>query len=260
MDADDISMPDRLQKQIEFLNQKRNTGLVGTYYTTINEKGKDLHAVKPLTDSKELKEKMLIKNQYGHGSVMFRAECIEKVGLYREEFMSAQDYDLWLRISEVYDVANIPKPLYKWRLDINSISVNRKSQQDKYALLAIELAKERRQVGKDRHQTDERAEIKEFIDYSSSTTANAESRKEKAQSYYFWGTTLLGGEDYRSALKLLFKSFICNPLHTSTWILILEALVHLIFPRSVINVLRYMKLLVTSKQEPTNEYQSKRNS
>jgi len=40
MDADDVSMPERLQKQIELLNQKKNTGLVGTYYTIINEKGK----------------------------------------------------------------------------------------------------------------------------------------------------------------------------------------------------------------------------
>lgn len=240
MDADDVSISERLEKEIEFLNQKRNTGLVGTYYTLINDKGKVLHAVKPLTDSKELKEQLLIKNQFGHGSVMFRAECIEKVGRYREEFMSAQDYDLWLRISEVYDMANIPELLYKWRLDINSISVNRKSQQDKYALLAIELAKERRRFGKDRLQTLKEAENgKIFNDLLLKTSS--QNRKEIAKNYYLGGTILLAGNDYKGALELLLKSFLNNPLHTGTCVLIVEDLIHLIFPPPLVNILKFVK-------------------
>lgn len=240
MDADDVSLSQRLEKEVNFLNQKKNIGLVGTYYLLINEKGSVLYAVKLLTDERELKEKLLIGNQFGHGSVMFRRECIEKVGLYREEFKSSQDYDLWLRISEVYGVANIPEPLYKWRFTVKSISVAKKAQQDKYALFAIELAKERRQFGKDRLQTLEREEIDKLLD-DSLLKAKARNRKEKAQSYYFWGTILLGGKDYRDALKLLLKSFISNPLHKGTWVLILEDLVLLLFPKPVVNVLRFIK-------------------
>lgn len=246
MDADDISMPERLGKEVAFLDQNKNVGLVGTYYLMINENGKALHTIKCLTEGGELKDKLLIGNQFGHGSVMFRAECIEKVGLYREEFKSAQDYDLWLRIADFFDVANIPEVLYNWRLNFNSVSVVRKVRQDKYALLAIELAKERRQFGKDRLQTLERGGIDKLLD-DPLLKAKARSRKENAQSYYFWGAILLGGKDYWGALKLLLKSFFGNPLCKGTWVLILEDLVLLLFPMQVVNVLRFIKLHLTPK-------------
>ena len=238
MDADDVSIPERLEKEVNFLNQNRNIGLVGTYYLLINENGNVLHAVRPLTDDRELKEKLFIENQFGHGSVMFRRECIEKVGFYREEIEPAEDHDLWLRIAEFFEVANIPEFLYKWRLNFNSVSVARKKQQEKYALLAIELAKERKQFGKDRLQTRSRQEIDSFSDNLIQKPAS-QSRKEIAQSYYFWGTILLGGNDYRGALKLLLKSFISDPF--GTWVLILEDLVLLLFPKSVVNILKFVK-------------------
>lgn len=247
MDADDISLPRRLEKEVAFLDQNRNIGLVGTYYLMINEKGKVLRTIKCLTESMELKDKLLEENQFGHGSVMFRAECIEKVGLYREEFKLSLDYDLMLRISEVYDVANIPEFLYQWRLNTKSVSVNRKAQQDKYAFFAIELAKERRQYGKDRLQTRKREEIDKLLD-ESPQKAKAQSRKENAQSYYFWGAILFGGNDYRGALKLLLKSFIKNPLYRNTWVIILEDLVLLLFPKPVVNVLRFVKRRLVPKQ------------
>ena len=239
-DADDVSMPERLEKEVNFLNQNRNIGLVGTYSLRINEKGNVLHVARPLNDDRELKEKLLIGNQFGHGSVMFRRECIEKVGSYREEFKSSQDYDLWLRIADFFDVANIPELLYKWRLNVNSISVVRKDQQDKYATVAIELAKERRQFGKDRLQIFKEGGNEKILNDLPLKT-KSQSRMEIAQSYYFWGIKLLDGNDFRGALKFLSKSLIGNPLHKGTWVLILEVLVLLLFPKPVIKVLRFIK-------------------
>ena len=86
MDADDVSMPKRLEKELTFLNQHHSVGLVGTYFNMINENGKVLNTVKPLSNERELKEKLLLENQFGHGSVMFRRVCVEKVGFYREKF------------------------------------------------------------------------------------------------------------------------------------------------------------------------------
>jgi glycosyltransferase involved in cell wall biosynthesis len=246
-DADDVSMLERLEKEVNFLDQNKNVGLVSTYYLIIKKNGKVLHTMKCLTEDWELKEKLLEGNPFAHGSVMLRAECIGKVGLYREEFKSAQDYDLWLRISEVYDVANIHEPLYKWRFNSKSVSVTRKKQQDKYALLAIELAKERRQFGKDRLHTLSKQEIDSFLDNFISKSV-FQSRKEIAQSYYFGGTILLGGKDYRGALKLLLKSFISNPLCKGTGVLILEVLVLLLFPEPVVTVLRFVKLCLVPRQ------------
>ena len=239
-DADDISMPQRLEKEVEFLEQNRNVGLVGTDYLFINEKGKVVHIVKCLNGSRELKAKLLKGNQFGHGSVMLRRECIEKVGTYREEFKFAQDYDFCLRIAEAYDVANIPEPLYKWRINIESVSVKKKSLQDKYASLAIELAKERRQSGKDKLQSLNKEEIDKFLDKLISDTRIQDKRK-IAEGYCFWSRVLFSGKDYTGAFKLLFKSLVSYPLNKETWVLAFKDSAILLFPKSVINVLRYIK-------------------
>ena len=240
-DADDISMPERLEKEVEFLNQNRSAGLVGTDYLIINEKGKVVHIVKCLNGSRELRIKLLEGNQFGHGSVMLRRECIGKVGTYREEFKFAQDYDLCLRIAEVYDVANISEPLYKWRIDSKSISVAKKALQDKYALLAIELAKERRQLGKDKLQSLKREEINEFMDSYLISKSGFNSKKEIAKNYCFWSRVLFGGKDYKGAFKLLFKSLVNYPLNKETWVLFFKSFLILLFPKPIMNILRYIK-------------------
>ena len=254
-DADDVSLPQRLEKEVAFLDQNKKVGLVCTNYVRINEKGKVLHRIKCLTEDEELKEKLLETNLFPHGLVMFRAECIEKVGLYREEFKSAQDYDLWLRISEVYDMANIPQLLYKYRLNIKSISVTRKKQQDKYALLAIELAKERRQFGKDKLQTLSKQEIESLLDNLIPKSVS-QSRKDLAQGYLFWSKILFSGKDYWGALKLLVKSFINNPLYKKTWTFILKTLILFLFPKPLVNILKLIKRSLL----PRNQLSSKRKS
>jgi len=196
--------------------------------------------MKRLTESMELKEKLLRSNQFCHGSVMFRAECIKNLGSYREELGPVEDYDLWLRISEKYEVANISEFLYKWRLDINSISVTKKFLQDKYALLAIELAKERRQFGKDRFQSLAREKIDKPLD---DLFPKTQSRKEIAKSYYFWCRTLFSGKDYQGALKLLLKSFISDPI--GVWVLILQDMI--LLPKYIIRLRGFVKLRLASK-------------
>ena len=240
MDADDISMPGRLERELEFLDKNPVVGLVGTYYLMINRKGNVLHTMKRLTESMELKEKLLRSNQFCHGSVMFRAECIKNLGSYREELGPVEDYDLWLRISENYELANIFEFLYKWRLDINSISVTKKFLQDKYALLAIELAKERRQFGKDRFQSLAREKIDKPLD---DLFPKTQSRKEIAKSYYFWCRTLFSGKDYQGALKLLLKSFISDPI--GVWVLILQDMI--LLPKYIIRLRSFVKLRLASK-------------
>jgi glycosyltransferase involved in cell wall biosynthesis len=231
-DADDISMPERLEKEASFLDQNKNVGLVGTYYFVINENCKILNTIKCLTKSIELRKKLLEGNQFGHGTTMFRKEYIDKIGVYREEFKLAEDFDFYLRISEIYDVANIPEPLYKWRLNIKSVSVAKKALEDKYASLAIELAKERRQSGKDKLKSLKKDEIDKLLGELISDVKIQDKRK-IAEGYCFWSRVLFGGKDYKGALILSLKSFINNPLNKNICFQILKNLVFLLFPEQV---------------------------
>lgn len=240
-DADDISFPERLEKEVLFLDQNKNIALVGTYYYIINEKGRMLNTIKLLTKSEEIKIGLLKGNQFGHGSVMFRAECIKEVGYYREELGPAEDYDLWLRISDRYNMENIPEPLYKWRINIESVSIKKKVLIGKYTLLAVELAKERRKLGKDKLQILKKEEINDFLDSYLNSKSGYQSKKEIAQNYCFWGVILLNGKDYKGALQLLSKSLFICPLCISNWIFFLKGLIVLLLPRKIINILKSLR-------------------
>tara|TARA_B100000886_G_scaffold318147_1_gene257944 strand:- start:2292 stop:3257 length:966 start_codon:yes stop_codon:yes gene_type:complete len=107
IDADDISCPLRLEKQ---LNKalKENLKLVGSKFAIINEKGKILrnHQV-PINKKKLIKNLNYQKLFFPHSSAFFNKKAVSEIGNYRTFFKKSQDYDLWLRISEKYKIGCI---------------------------------------------------------------------------------------------------------------------------------------------------------
>ncbi len=214
MDADDRSFPKRLGEEVELLDTNPKVGLVGTCYEITDEDDKSFGIAKcPITD-KEIRRRLLEGNAFGHGSVMFRRECIDNIGSYRPEFRYGQDFDLFLRISEKYGVANISEPLYKFRISLNSLQ--KKVEQDRYASLARELAKQRMRLGKDKLQIGDRREIDEVLKEMHSISW-IERRKVTAQTYYFWGTRLFYERDHERARRWITKALFYNPFSIDAW-------------------------------------------
>jgi len=143
-DADDLSRPDRLTKQLQYFEEHQNVVLLGTAGYLIDEEGRTLAYDSVLNGSGKLKKKLLVKNQFMHGSVMIRRCELLEIGGYRQEFKYAQDYDLFLRISEKYDIDNLPEPLYFYRIKPEAISVIRSRQQQICAFVALAASKERK--------------------------------------------------------------------------------------------------------------------
>ncbi len=135
MDADDLCEPTRLEEQIAYMERSPQLGLVGSWYVIIAEDGRPL-VRKRLPTGTCLQHSLLEGNPFCHGSVMFRRDVVERVGSYRTEFLYAQDYDLWLRISEHYGVDNIPKFLYSWRLRHGNVATSKRWLQKRYRNLA----------------------------------------------------------------------------------------------------------------------------
>jgi len=158
-DADDTSYPERLEKQVKYLDENHETGLVGTQVVIIDDRGREIVTYNNLVENDKIQKELIRNNTFCHGSVIFRKECLNKVGYYREKFKYTQDYDFWLRIAEIFKVANIDNILYKLRKPLDSITRRKTSQQLNHHLLAIELAKERRRAGKDRLEMIEMDEI-----------------------------------------------------------------------------------------------------
>ncbi len=136
-DADDISLPDRLEKQVIFLNGNLDCSVLGACIETIDENGSPVDVKVPITGKRNVDKHLRYGNILAHGSVMFRKEEYEKVGGYNSKFIVAQDYDLWLRMSKNARIDNLPNVLYRWRINKESISAKRKDRQVANVLLAI---------------------------------------------------------------------------------------------------------------------------
>jgi hypothetical protein len=179
--------------------------------------------MKPQALPEQVKKRLEKCNQFAHGSVMFRRRSVETVGAYREEFRVAQDYDLWLRISERFDVANIPEFLYRWRLNFPSQSVKSLNAQNVYASLASELAAERRSGGADRLQKmsspEERASwTREYLE-----AGMREAQGSEALGYNKWAGVFLDSGNPGEALRFIVRSLSLEPFRFETWKLLCRA-------------------------------------
>ena len=115
MDADDIALPQRLSKQMEYLCAHEEVSVLGTGAVIIDENGKGRNTkVMPHTPA-------MVRNTLPHRcclinpSVMIRRSALLAASGYNLAYKVAEDYDLWLRISEVSELANLTEPLIKLR-------------------------------------------------------------------------------------------------------------------------------------------------
>jgi glycosyltransferase involved in cell wall biosynthesis len=164
MDADDISLPERLEKEKKFLDENPDYALVGTCYFIIDQSDRILDKAGIHFTNEDIQKIMLIGNCFGHGTTMFRRDCIEKVGFYNEEFKYSGDYDLWLRISERYKVCNLNEFLYKWRMHDQGISQAHHTEQDSFAEKARLYAVSRRIKEHFQDLSKEQEELIEFLE------------------------------------------------------------------------------------------------
>lgn len=114
-DADDKSTPERLAKQIRFLEEHTATVIVGSSVHVMDGSGHILHQHAVLLNDPELRQELLIRSPFAHGSLMFKREEVIKAGLYDQASWPAEDYDLWLRLSEYGQLANLDEYLYIYR-------------------------------------------------------------------------------------------------------------------------------------------------
>lgn len=144
-DADDASLPERLALQVSYMDAHPNIGLVGSGSQWINERGVMTREWFPLTDPIQLQQLLLASIPFLHGTFMFRRDCLPDIGGgYDETKPVAQDCDLLLRISERWDIANLPDILYVHRRHEDTVSAKRQAEQEQYLQLARQAALRRR--------------------------------------------------------------------------------------------------------------------
>ncbi|EFM11433.1 glycosyl transferase family 2 [Paenibacillus curdlanolyticus YK9] len=121
MDQDDISFPNRLKVQVEFMDLNKEVAISGSWIKTFGTKKS--RVIKPPTSYKDIKSNLIFGNCLAHPSVIMRKSSLDKFGLsYNQKFIHAEDYELWQRASLLVEVRNIPKVLLKYRINEQGIS------------------------------------------------------------------------------------------------------------------------------------------
>jgi len=141
MDVDDISLPERFQKQLEFMERSPDIGVVGTSYYDIEDDGKKMgEIILPIKDN-QIRRAMTKFNPFNHSSVMIRSQALKEVGSYDEKLIYSQDYELWFRILNRYRGHNLPEKLLLKRNPKGSITVAIKRKQLYYSLMAWRMGR-----------------------------------------------------------------------------------------------------------------------
>jgi glycosyltransferase involved in cell wall biosynthesis len=129
MDADDICYPERLLKQVTYLNEHQEISLLGSSVLFFDDHGYEFAGYQPV-EHNEIKVELLLGYTMMHPSVMMRLNDFKKYNLnYDVSFRYSQDFDLWVRAVALLKFANIKEPLLKMREHPNKISRELKPQQ-----------------------------------------------------------------------------------------------------------------------------------
>ncbi len=215
-DADDISIPIRLEKQVKFLDENKDLGFVGTSYYTIDSDGRET-GIQECLSGKEAFHFMCMP------AILVRRNCLDEVGGFREIFEIAEDYDLYLRISEKYRIGTIKEPLYKYRIHGSSIT-SKKLRTDLYASLAIEMADERKKTGQDRLSiVDPKEAIK--IRNQRLNVSGIKKRIILSHTYSTWSQAAFALGSYRRSYNYAINSLHQNIFNYRAWNVLMKIVI-----------------------------------
>ncbi len=140
MDSDDVASPNRLEKQVAYLDKHLDVGLVGTQITRRGDRGFGLTSHLPTEHDQIVDDLMHNRHSMCNPSTMLRRKLYFAVGGYWNHNI-AEDWDLFLRLAEVSKLANLEEPLLSYRFHSGSINGRRIVEAQLYNEYAAHLAR-----------------------------------------------------------------------------------------------------------------------
>lgn len=129
MDADDISLPERLERQVRFMEANPDVGACGTWVATMGDREGEIWEYPE--SAGEIRCRLLFDSALAHPSVCMRRQEFARHGLqFDETYPLAEDYQLWRAASDVFPLANIGEVLVRYRIHAQSASQRCAQQQE----------------------------------------------------------------------------------------------------------------------------------
>ncbi len=136
MDADDVSHPQRFERQLAHLEAHPDCVAVGTGTDEVDPERRIIRTLDIHTSHDEI-ESRLLQGDGGaliHASALYRSNALRSIGGYRKEFEYGEVIDLHLRLAEIGRLANLPESLYEYRQNVTGVCFTRahevRSKQD----------------------------------------------------------------------------------------------------------------------------------
>lgn len=140
-DADDVSHPERLALQREFMRRHPEIAVAGSWYDVEDRLGGRRWTGRPPCDPGEIAWQLGFANALAHPTVMWRQAMLRGLGgpggPYNPAYRTSQDFELWGRVAAVHPLANLPRSLLTRRLHAGQVSVSLESEQE---TLAVRIA------------------------------------------------------------------------------------------------------------------------
>ena len=123
LDADDLAMPQRLARQVAFMDANPRVALLGSWYIEMTADGAPGAEVKVPTEHWDLRWHLCLYCPFAHSAMLWRRALVaERVGGYDERLTYAEDIELWLRVAARLEVANVPEALLLLRIHEQSMT------------------------------------------------------------------------------------------------------------------------------------------
>jgi glycosyltransferase involved in cell wall biosynthesis len=224
MDADDVCAPNRLERQVAFLDANPLVGLVGCgVFDNIDASGAVLYTSYLPEDNETIQRTLVERWCFLHPSIMFRRAHYESVGGYRKEFEPAEDHDFILRILEHCQTHNLYERLVSYRLNPKGLSVIGHQYINELGEVAMRLA-QRRRSGQPEDLDSETAwllELKRRRKAPRGLAGVVQTWRDSlyaADRYYGFGCREICAGRLESARRCFVRSLRTNGLFVKSWI------------------------------------------
>ena len=129
IDAGDLALPGRLAKQRAYLDAHPHVAAVGMWAEAVTRAGAAVFALTPPADPARLRRLRFFRSCFVHPAMMLRTDAVVAAGSYRRRYRAAEDLDLFLRLMERGDCANLPEFGLRYELNEGGISATQRRAQ-----------------------------------------------------------------------------------------------------------------------------------